>query len=110
MVKGADSEQAARGRLRTPDYSDARTLLAKEQTKRIKQIRLEAERKLIPADEVHRFLVGMGQGLNVRMRGIEKRLRAAYPGLEPEVYEFVRKAHEDALGLVSDDVLKSAGG
>lgn len=108
--KKKDPEQAARGRLRTPEYSDARTALAMEQAERVRQIRLAAERELIPADEVHRFLVGMGQSLNVYQRGIEKRFKAAYPGLPEEQYEWLRKAHEDALGLLSDDVLKKGEG
>src|SRR5437773_1598600 len=98
-----DAQQSARGKLRAaPEYADARTALAQEQAKRIKQIRLKAERELIPADEVHRFLVSAGAGFNVRLRSIEKRLRASYPGLDAEVYSFVKDAHEDALGLLSE--------
>lgn len=107
MVK--DKEQAARRKLGGQnDYADARTLLAEEQTARIRQIRLKEEGELVEREEVKRFLVGTGQALNVRLRGIEKRFRSSFPGLDPKAYEFLVAAHEEALGMLSAEVLGQA--
>jgi phage terminase Nu1 subunit (DNA packaging protein) len=101
-----DVEQQAKGRLRAPGYADARTILAQEQARRIEQIRLAAERELIPAHEVRSAFVAIGEALRMPLLSIEKRLRAAHPDLDAAVYEFVRDANEDALRLLSGDVAR----
>lgn len=109
MPKRKDKEQSAKASLGAdPDYTGARTLLAQEQTERIRQIRRKEEGELIEAEEVRRVLVGAGQSLNVRLRGIEKRLRSSFPEVKPEVLEFIAKSHEEALGLLSADLLRRA--
>jgi phage terminase Nu1 subunit (DNA packaging protein) len=96
-----------RGILSSDAYAGARTELALEQAERVRQIRLEAEGKLVDAAEVRRFLVQMGQAHNVRLRSIEKRLRARFPRVDREVVEFLRDAHEDALSILAADVMKA---
>jgi phage terminase Nu1 subunit (DNA packaging protein) len=99
-------EAVARGRLRSNEYSAAKTRLAEEQARRIAQLRRRDERSLIPADEVRRVLVATGQSLRQRLLSIEQRLRASHPNLDKAVYQFLHEAHTDALQMLSQDVLK----
>jgi phage terminase Nu1 subunit (DNA packaging protein) len=108
-MRKKNPEAVARGRLRSDAYSNAKTALAVEQAPRIEQLRQREARELIEASEVRRFLVDFGASLRTRLVSIEKRLRAAHPGLDPTVYAFVREANEDALTLLSQEVLRMGG-
>lgn len=87
------------------DYAEARTALAREQMARVRQIRMEAARELINSKEVRRILVDCASAFSARMRGLEKRFRAAYPGLPPAVYAWWKSELEKALALMATDVL-----
>ena len=91
-------------------YADARTELAKAQTRRYRQIERIAARELLEVGEVRRLVVDSGAAVRERLLATEKQGRARFPGVPQEVFDWLAEAHREALGLISADILKGGPG
>jgi hypothetical protein len=87
------------------DLVTARTKLVEEQTKRVRVIRRKVEADLLPAAEVRQLLVSLDTSQAAHLRTIERRFRAAHPNLPPEAHDFLRAEIDDAMKMMSADVL-----
>lgn len=90
--RAKDAEQQARGVLRAaPEYADARTALAPEQTRRIEQLRRRDERKLIEAAEVAVVFASLGQTLRSQLLQASTAVRSRHPSIDAAVIGATRE-------------------
>jgi hypothetical protein len=96
----ARPDQSLKATLRNSNaYAHAQTELAQQQAARVRQLREAAAERLVDVEEFLPIYTRAMSGGRALLLGLHARVRAAFPDLPPEAYEFIRNDVKESLAL-----------